>query len=458
MQKKQTSNRTSDNMTQIKESVLSGALPIVAVKIGTAGFAFLLSVILNKILGANEYGQYVYLITWVTSLSILGVMGLNRLAVRYVPTLLPIKDNDTRITLYNFLFYFASITSFIVSFVFFALIRLGIVTSISEIPSSTSAVLIFILLLTIGTRILGGIVEGQKKVLLSKILVESCLPFFMALVVVAVWSLGLAKTINRDSLLFLYMLILLFAAFVLIAVLKANSRSSYRHIFKLPKLSHYNLFRDWTGITLAFTVIANINLIMNQADVLMLGAMDGAVSVAVYATVRKISTFQLFILIGFNSYLAPRISEMLKHKNYEKLQILVNSITLYSSLLTFLIGIIIYAFRFSILNLFGNEFLIGSLPLLFLLIAQFINVLTGPVGQLLNMGGHHRTALKCGIFSAGLNLALNYMWIPSYGLMGAAIASSISIVLNNLLMMYFANRNLPVKSGIFMLLYSNQNA
>jgi O-antigen/teichoic acid export membrane protein len=62
-----------------------------------------------------------------------------------------------------------------------------------------------------------------------------------------------------------------------------------------------------------------------------------------------------------------------------------------------------------------------------LLIGQAINLLTGPVGPLLVATGHQRLAFALAAVALILNAVLNISLIPCWGLLGAAISTSVSL-------------------------------
>ncbi len=70
--------------------------------------------------------------------------------------------------------------------------------------------------------------------------------------------------------------------------------------------------------------------------------------------------------------------------------------------------------------------------LVVLSVAQFINCITGGVGFTLSMTGKQYLEMYNSIAMVLINIVLNYFLIPEYGAMGAAIATSISIIAINL--------------------------
>ena len=93
-----------------------------------------------------------------------------------------------------------------------------------------------------------------------------------------------------------------------------------------------------------------------------------------------------------------------------------------------------------LLLIFGEEFRSLNFCLLTLCIGQLINCLSGPVAGVLNMTGHQVAFNRIIVFSGLLNILLNYLLIPFYGIEGEALSTAISItcwnVLGNLYIRY----------------------
>jgi O-antigen/teichoic acid export membrane protein len=82
-----------------------------------------------------------------------------------------------------------------------------------------------------------------------------------------------------------------------------------------------------------------------------------------------------------------------------------------------------------LLEWFGAEE--ASPALRILLIGAAFNAISGPVLTLMNMTGAERRARDIVAVSAVLNLGLNVLWIPRFGIVGAAWATTLSTVLWN---------------------------
>jgi O-antigen/teichoic acid export membrane protein len=87
-----------------------------------------------------------------------------------------------------------------------------------------------------------------------------------------------------------------------------------------------------------------------------------------------------------------------------------------------------------LLKVFGQEFSIGWIPLTILAAGQLARA--GPGGfamHILSMSGHQNLKLVGDVVLAATNIGLNLYMIPRWGLVGAAIATGISILGVNLL-------------------------
>ena len=93
-----------------------------------------------------------------------------------------------------------------------------------------------------------------------------------------------------------------------------------------------------------------------------------------------------------------------------------------------------------LMGLFGPQFQSGAVALMILAVGQFIGTAVGSVGSLLSMTGHE-PQLRWNVFiGAVLGVGLGVLLIPDYGLIGAAIATSVAVASKNLLCVYQVNR------------------
>jgi O-antigen/teichoic acid export membrane protein len=94
------------------------------------------------------------------------------------------------------------------------------------------------------------------------------------------------------------------------------------------------------------------------------------------------------------------------------------------------------------MGLFGEEYVQAAHLLQILVVGQFINVITGSVGYLLNMSGHEKDMRNVVFFSGPLALGLGLFLTPIYGATGAAVATAIALASQNLIAVYMVKKRL----------------
>jgi len=89
------------------------------------------------------------------------------------------------------------------------------------------------------------------------------------------------------------------------------------------------------------------------------------------------------------------------------------------------------------MSIFGTQFTSGGNILTVLSIGQFVNVAMGSVGYLLVMSGNETLMRNSTIVAALINIVLHIILVPLAGVLGAAIASTLSLIMMNVFLAYF---------------------
>ncbi|MGL6339443.1 MAG: polysaccharide biosynthesis C-terminal domain-containing protein, partial [Waterburya sp.] len=189
--------------------------------------------------------------------------------------------------------------------------------------------------------------------------------------------------------------------------------------------------RTWLHSALPFMFMGSMYLIKSQTDLLMLGAIKGAEAVGIYFAVARGAQLIDFVTNAANTVLGPNIATLYaegKSEQIEKILIKSSRAVLLISL-PIIVGLV--GFGYWYLLLFGREFTQGQNSLIILCVGQLVNVATGSVGLLLSMTGHERYTLISSGGSTILNVVLNALLIPRWGIEGAAIATASSTILLN---------------------------
>ncbi len=209
---------------------------------------------------------------------------------------------------------------------------------------------------------------------------------------------------------------------------------------KLENFSTKSILQD----SFPFFWITLLSLLMNSVDILLLGIWVDTKVVGIYGIVTRISTLSIFILVAVNSVFAPEFASLYAQKDIISLEKLVQKATRLMILLTLPIFILIFTFPSQILGFFGEDYKSGASALIIVTIGQLINVATGSVGCILMMTGHEKLMQYNVILSLFVNVGLNIFLIPRYGLTGAAISSSLGLILMNLVSAALVHKKLSI--------------
>lgn len=212
-----------------------------------------------------------------------------------------------------------------------------------------------------------------------------------------------------------------------------NSSSRLNKDISIKKINYISI------LTLSFPMFltAAMHTIMTQTDIIMLGMMDDIKAVGIYAIAIKLAGLTSFVLGTVNTIAAPKFSELYHSGQMNELKNVAQKSSKLMFWSTLPIILIFILFGRYILEIFGEEYTVAYMTLLILILGQFVNAVVGSVGFLLDMTGYQKQLNIMVIFSGLVNIILNYILIPSYGIVGAALASAISLSLWNIIATFY---------------------
>jgi O-antigen/teichoic acid export membrane protein len=187
--------------------------------------------------------------------------------------------------------------------------------------------------------------------------------------------------------------------------------------------------RGWFRATFFMGSISGLVLINSSVDIIMLGLWTTDTDVGHY---RLASTVGAVITLGLqtmNLYAMPHITRLLANGEKEKLFRIIRHSTQLSFGFSLLALLIILSLGEPVLIfVFGSEFAAAFPVLLVLAAGHLANAFFGPARAVMMMAGHERLAAVITGLGTIANIGLNALLIPTYGPVGAAIASAVSIV------------------------------
>ena len=143
----------------------------------------------------------------------------------------------------------------------------------------------------------------------------------------------------------------------------------------------------------------------------------------------------------------PGVARLYTKGDIQALQALVTSSARFILVLAVSAALIFIVFGSWILGAaFGPEYAKGYTILVVLVVGQLANAVFGSVVLLLNMGGHEKDTLIGVALAACANVALNLLLMPHYGGLGAAFATSITLMIWNAVLCWRVYTRMGVNS------------
>ena len=206
--------------------------------------------------------------------------------------------------------------------------------------------------------------------------------------------------------------------------------------------------RDWLRALLPFSFLGAASIITQKTDIVMLGWLTTASDVGVYNVVVQGSMLVSFGFTAMNSVLAPTIARLFVQEDMVRLQRLLSVSSIAILAIAVLVLGVLAAFGKPLLTtVFGQEFERGYAALLILGVGQLVNASVGSVGTFLSMTRHENDTLRAIVVAAIVNVVLNGVMIPLYGMVGAAVATMSSTVLWNIMMSVSVYKRLGLVPG-----------
>ncbi len=207
----------------------------------------------------------------------------------------------------------------------------------------------------------------------------------------------------------------------------------------------------WTWLATSLPILAQIlvRMSMSRVDILLVGALLGTASSGIYTAAAQMSILLTFGSMAVNYAAAPVFAELEAHRRRRELQRVVILGTRAGFLFSLAVAAGLLVVGPFVLSLYGPDFLAARLPLQVLVVSQLLGAAGGSVGFLMVMTGQERPAAWITAGAGLLNLVLNLLLIPRYGLLGAAAATGLANVVWTAAHAVAVHRRIGVNATIF---------
>ncbi|WP_130860458.1 polysaccharide biosynthesis C-terminal domain-containing protein [Gracilibacillus phocaeensis] len=212
---------------------------------------------------------------------------------------------------------------------------------------------------------------------------------------------------------------------------------------ELIRLLRYNSILELRAITFSYIDIWMINYFL------------GDYFVGLYQLAWQISTALLMIGKSIINVLFPYFSKWASIKDFNKIEKFSNITIAVSLLIPIPAFVLTLMYSEYILSFFGEEFQEASYVLVILLAGSIFRPLQEITSKLLVSISMENISYWISVFSGFLNIVLNFICIPQYGIEGAAFATTLSNVVIALVGIIYIQTKSKLKLSIIKSIKSN---
>jgi O-antigen/teichoic acid export membrane protein len=202
--------------------------------------------------------------------------------------------------------------------------------------------------------------------------------------------------------------------------------------------------RLWLRTSLPMLFAALTWMLLQRIDIVMLAMLADFHDTGTYVVATRLANLVSIGLILVGGIVAPLIAEFYAGGRTEDLQRLVAQA---AAGCTILGGLATLAMLFAgefLLGLFGAEYEAAYPALVILSVGHLLLAVFGSAQALATMTAYEDLRAIIGTATVGLNVLLNLLLIPPYGINGAAFATSISLLISSLMLYWLARRKLDI--------------
>jgi len=397
----------------------------------SVALGLVIGVALSRLLGAEGLGVYAFAMSLATLLGTASRLGLTTLLVREVAIRLERGDEAGSVGLVSWVHQISLSVSVVVAAVTLAW---AATVSTSETAWTVGLAMLVLVFMT-ATTLRSAALRGLNAVVLAS------LPLHLVRPVVALAGLGVLTVLawERPS--------QAMGAQVLAWMVAGGlALALWRQRAPVVPSTPPSTPRKWLAAAMPLLLLDGLLVTIHHSDILMLKWLATDASTGIYAIVSQLGRLTALVLVAANSVVSPRFAALHEAGDSDGLQQLVRASARGVSLLTVVLALGLLGFGSQVLAFYAPGFEVGYPALAVIVTGQALNAMAGSVGYLLVMTGHDRDVAAVSLVVCALNLTLNLVLIPEYDMVGAALASAISVVAWNGALVVLVRKRLRLNS------------
>lgn len=411
---------------------------------------FTIGYLFPKFFSKEEFGLTRVILSIATVIAVFARAGFSAAIMRYFPYF---RDNDKKHNGFLLFVLLIPIFSYIIVALIYVLIKPLIIDTYIE--KSPLFIDYFYYVLPVALFISYTLlVESHLKALMDIAFSLFVKEIMQRLFIMIAMLLFIFKLFGFESFMIAFVCAHALSVVILLIYLKVKGELYLQYdkaIFASKKIKEFVVY----GLYMMLSGGANI--LATNIDTIMLGALSGLDKTAIYTVSMY---FGRIIAIPRNtlaSISASKAARLWKDEKYDE----VLDIYKRTSILQITFGLLIFCVMWAnVDNIYrfiphGGQFSEGKYVLLFIALANLFRIATSINTQLIAVSPSYRFNFWIMIGLVFLTIGTNYVFIPKYGITGAAFATALTIFLHNfakVIFLWIKYKMQPFKPSIFVVL------
>lgn len=406
----------------LRGELLRGSAVGFSVKIFAVLAGLLSSVVIARVLGPTEYGVYAFALAVISILALPVQLGLPTLVVRETARAAATEDWALMRGIWGWATTAILVSSSLMICAAAIWFWLG-----AEMNPSRQKTLMWglpLIPLLAFAEVRGAALRGLKHIFMGGFPDQVLRPILLTVLVSCAAAIGAVQASSA-------------IAFYVAASSVAFALGAFALWQARPeglKQSHQSRHegRAWRRSILPLSMIAGLQIVNQNTDLVMLGIWRTDIEVGIYRIAVTAVSVTFVGVTVFNSVMQPHIATLFAQGKLEKLQNIVARGSIATFLSSMTLTAVFAIWGHDLLGLvYGEVYRDAYGPMLILSIGTNVLSLLGLAGVVLTMSGHEGKIVRILLISAAANVVLNVFLIPGYGTFGAATATAISVILTN---------------------------
>lgn len=426
--------RSGANADPLLQFLLRGSFASFGTRVIGVSLSYVCAILLSRSLGASGYGVYSIALGWALILVLPSRAGLDYAALRFATNYLEERNFRQLRGFFRFSALIILCVSVAAGAALYSAATLGLM-SIDPAVALRSALLIFPIA---ALGLIGALLRSARRIAAAQ--------FYDQILRPAVLIAGLAGVVLAGVRLSptLAMTLTALGAFAALAM-------GFIHVFVVIKDMRgdgdYGARRAWLVLSFPLLLTSVVQEILNQVDIIMLGYLQNAAAAGLYSASWRLASLISFGVSALSISSGPLVASAHARGDVSELARVARITARFGFVASVALAVPLVVAGRSILQLFGPEFSAGYPALIILVAGGMANAFTGVLAYFMTLTGRQVQALW--IFTGALiiSVALNFLLIPRFSIVGAAIASTAATIFWNFAMIIYVRRTLGIDAS-----------